>query len=91
MSQVVKIKPGGFHLKYANPGSLEADREAEQDVKDYVTAKQWGYLTEIIQSGVPFGRIYFLLEMVGVRGYPVRAMLRLRHPRYLSRFSQRRV
>jgi hypothetical protein len=91
MSQVVKLKPGGFHLQYANPGSLAADREAEQDVKDYVTAKQWGYLTEIIQSGVPFGRIYFLLGMVGVRGYPVAALIHLHHPRYLSRFSQRRV
>lgn len=91
MSQVVKLKPGGFHLQYANPGSLATDREAEQDVKDYVTAKQWGYLTEIIQSGVHFGRIYLLFGMVGVRGYPVRAMLRLHHPRYLSRFSERRA
>lgn len=91
MSQVVKIKAGGYHLKYQNPGSLSADREAEQDAFDYLTAKQKNYLLLQIQGGVRFSRIRFMCDIAGISGYPVAALIRLHHPRYLSRFSQRRI
>jgi hypothetical protein len=91
MGQVVKTKAGGYYLRYRNPGSLSADREAEQDVFDYLTAKQKNYLLLQIQGGVRFSRIRLMCSLVGVTGYPVAALIRLHHPRYLSRFSQRRV
>ena len=91
MSQVVKVKSGGYHLKYSNPGSLEADREAEKDVREYLNSRQWNFLLEAVKSGAKFQRNRFLTMIAGVSGYPVGAILRLHHPRFLSRFSERRA
>lgn len=90
MSQVVKVKAGGYHLRYQNPGSKQTDLEAERDVKEYLTSKQWDYVIGEIRAGVMFQRIYFMFDLAGVRGYPARAMLRLHHPRFLRRFEEMR-
>jgi len=91
MSQVVKIKAGGYHLKYQNPGSLEADQEAEKDAKEYLTTRQRIYLFGEIRGGCKFSRIRFMCGLVGISGYPVSALIRLHHPRFLSRFGKRRT
>jgi len=91
MAQVVKVKASSHTLKYDNPKSIKTDREAESHVYQYLTSKQKSLLLELILAGGKPSRIRFLFGLVGVSGYPVEAMLRLYHPRYLSRFGSRRV
>ena len=55
--------------------------------RDYLTPKQCDAISEGMACSPPFRAVRLWLCMTGVEGYPVKAMLREYHPRYVRRFG----
>lgn len=64
-----------------------AHEEALQSVVDWCSPKQLMILRQALAGGMNFRRFRITCSFVGFRGYPVSAMLREFHPRYVRRFG----
>ena len=72
----------------------DAHKLAISRTREYLTDEQWQTFVSALRAGGPFRKFRFYFMIVGVEGYPVSAMLREFHPRYVRRFgapSQRKA
>ena len=64
-----------FTVKY-QPGP-DGDKKAIEDIKDYLTPKQWAYLEEALKdTAYSFQDCNVAIGFAGIRGYPGHALLR---------------
>lgn len=86
-----------YDINYSDlPTKADKDAKALQDVKDYLSEKQWSYIQETFYSHKGFEISYsvakqwlkamsFACMMTGIQGYPVRAMKR----KFLAQFVKK--
>lgn len=81
-----------------NPGSLStrqtcrytgvgAHEQAIARCRKYLGDAQWDAFMGGFAEELTFKQLRFYFMLVGVEGYPVNAMLREYHPRYVRRFG----
>jgi len=69
---MIRVK---YHVKYFT--GPDADSAALEDAKSYLGEKRWGILVDALGNDeVRFQTLLFLIEMSGIRGYPMWAILR---------------
>lgn len=65
----------------------DAHRLAVRRTREYLDDERWGIFMHALRTGAPFRKIRFMFMIVGVEGYPVNAMIREYHLRYVRRFG----
>lgn len=89
--EILPGKPGSLSTRYtARFTGDDAHASAIAETRRYLDDKQWAAFMEAFAADppLPFKAFRFYFMMVGVEGYPVRAMLREYHPRYVRRFGK---
>lgn len=65
-----------------------AHEDSIDRTRDYLGEERFNLFVDEMQCREPkFRELRFYFMMVGVEGYPVRAMLKEYHPRYVRRFG----
>jgi hypothetical protein len=64
-----------------------AHEDAIERCRSYLSDAQWAAFMEAFDGEAKFKAFRFYFMMVGIEGYPVKAMLREFHPRYVRRFG----
>lgn len=85
-TQVVKMSASGRRQTIRFTGD-DAHELALARTRDYCGERLWGEVLRFIASSPPPRSLHFQLMFAGVEGYPVRALLKEYHPRYVRRFG----
>lgn len=65
-----------YTRRYSGLSRAEADNQAIEDMKDFLSDKQWQTVVAMLEEGADIEPVNFGLGIAGVSGYPFHALCR---------------